>query len=127
MKEQLISFITSKLAQEKGFNVESEMYWANYYNGFPPQKWKLIHEEDRKLRWLEFAAVNQSFLQRWLRETHDLYVIIGLDRTTAPKFFYSVYKYEHFGNYDREENSEYTYRTYEEALEEGLKEALKLI
>lgn len=57
-------------------------------------------------------------------------VEIGLDRTSAPKFAFDIYKYEHFGNYEPIEVREwYLYRTWQEAFEAAVEELkfLKLI
>ena len=49
-----------------------------------------------------------------------------MDQTSTPKFAVEIYKYSHFGNYDKIEQKEwFLYRTYEEALEVGVLEALK--
>jgi hypothetical protein len=59
------------------------------------------------------------------------YVVeISLDRTSAPKYAYDIYKYEHFGNYEPIKIREwYLYRTWQEALDAAVEELkfLKLI
>ena len=69
-------------------------------------------------------------LQRWLREKHSLYVMLEETETLSSEsgigFYYKIIKVkdkEHL----RLEYSNYFYKTYEEALEAGLKEGLKLI
>jgi hypothetical protein len=59
------------------------------------------------------------------------YVVeINLDRTSAPKYAFDIYKYEHFGNYEKIEVREwYLYRTWQEAFDVAVEELkfLKLI
>ena len=57
-------------------------------------------------------------------------VEISLDRTSAPKYAFDIYKYEHFGNYELIQVREwYLYRTWQEAFEAAVEELkfLKLI
>lgn len=59
------------------------------------------------------------------------YVVeISLDQTSAPKYVFDIYKYEHFGNYTLIEVREwYLYRTWQDALDAAVEELkfLKLI
>lgn len=106
MKEFNINQNTADLALEKGFDSRSII--------------------DRLFN-IGSNICSQSFLQRWLR-SKDIYVEVLLDRTTAPKFAVEIYQYSHFGNYKKVVQKEwYLYRSYEEALEVGLVEGLKLL
>lgn len=82
-------------------------------------------------------APTQTLLQKWLREEHQIYVDIDIDQTTAPKFCYMISRFignpidlsaEEWGweNLPNGENW-HLHRKWEDALEEGLFEALKLI
>ena len=59
-------------------------------------------------------APTQSLLQKWLRETHNIFISINVN-----------YCYKIYNNDELYEESFY-YNNYEEALEQGLQEALKL-
>jgi hypothetical protein len=139
MKEQLITFETAKLAKEKGFNnLES----ITYFYTKPNSKMFGIDEEGRSypikntskklykcgehlaLR-IEsiFEAPTQSLLQKWLREEHKISVTVF----SSSQESWSV----KVNNPSIEGIEQLPYRgedfyTYEEALEEGLQEALKL-
>ena len=70
------------------------------------------------------SAPTQSLLQKWLREKHDIHIIIqtGIN----DKIWYSFQLLQISNNtilLDKEE----MYNTYEEALEIALKESLSLI
>ena len=119
MKEELITFETAKLAKEKGF----------FYKGLMYRKEGTLSDNRGFLYNLNvYSASTQSILQKWLREKHNIMVTVSIP-------------YEEFGFYAAEiwgENREdgikileidgmSVFKTYEEALEEGLQEALKLI
>ena len=135
MEEQLVTHKTAKLAKEKGFDIETDKYWCNYYTGEPFTKWKLLPKEDVSIiHWMEWAAPTQSLLQKWLREEH--YITVN----TIPHWATKVNQYRlgivfmDKGMVDTkilrtgdEFNTIQQWDSYEEALEKGLQEALKLI
>lgn len=61
-----------------------------------------------------FSAPTQSLLQRWLRETHEIDVLVFVEKTELNKYYLT--------SFDKQR-----WLLYETALEEGLYEALKLI
>lgn len=119
MKEQLISFETAKLAKEKGF--PQNFSYAQFIN-MGKGEWKFYNKEDADNlddsigigKNIRCSAPTQSLLQKWLRKVHGIDVLpykVGDKYTTV---------------YNGSEN-EGLKNTYEEALEKGLQEALKLI
>lgn len=102
MKEQLISFETAKLAKEKGFDIRSYQHQFNRNTttgGF-------------------YEAVSQSFLQKWLREEKDTHVNV----------MYQGIEFDvEYVSSEIKPTKLFRFKTYEKALEKGLKEALKLI
>lgn len=130
MKEEIITFETAKLAKKKGFTWDvKEAYYASKdelskimreecWNGYP------VNTEDEAY----LAAPTQSLLQKWLREVHKIIVepwfydnSNDFSVTYAIKVAYPKTWHEH------DEFVGDDYKTYEEALEQGLIEALKLI
>ena len=129
MEETLVSFEVAKLAKEKGFtDVVGVFRGKHYYN----YKGELdadqidylkayVRQEDTSLM-ESIAAPTQSLLQRWLREEHRVHLTVihraysGLDMIDEYDYLLQGTEvvYRHF-------------KSYEEALEAGLKEALKLI
>jgi hypothetical protein len=125
MKDQIISFSTAKLAKECRFDIiqrygsESSLYnkkgehtyYVNYgfmYSGLSDGY---------------ISAPTQSLLQKWLREVHNKQVEISLiyDKYSVEVFPISQIKVKTLFSY-------YTkFDTYEEALEQGLVQALKLL
>jgi len=131
MEEQLVTFEVARLAKEKGCKLDL----------YSDDEWHYIDEEG-DLFWCthdprssypnaeRVVKCSQSLLQKWLRDKHSLYVLLEETETLSLKsgigFYYKIIKVK-----DREhlrlDYSMYFYKTYEEALEAGLKEALKLI
>ncbi len=120
MKEQLVTFETAKLAKEKGFGVYQEECW---YKKEESQASYHITEEFVDITY----RPTQSLLQKWLREEHSIEVF-----TTPTHISYinnKEYKVEVEYLHGNRINcfKHDTFKTYEEALEKGLQEALKLI
>ena len=120
MKEQLISFETAKLAKEKGFNIPCLFGYGK------KEELKTYNKADDFNSYVgtytQISAPTQSLLQKWLREAHDLYVYCIPNINVLGVWHYVV----EFKNKASNEISQH-YDTYEEALEKGLQEALKLI
>ena len=112
MEDTLITFETAKLAKEKGF--EFKIVWE-YILGF-----KDNHERDKYLP-------TQSLLQKWLREKYNQHIYLfpldngkwGFENNSI-----SINLDHIFINYMYEGKK---YNSYEEALEAGLQEVLKLV
>lgn len=132
MKETLISFQVAKLAKEKGFKLNCTCYYEVYPEG--PLRYKLFTEEDEDTTYVNeksdvrFASVTQSLLQKWLREVHNICIYV----TTTTLGDFAVFITDTFNlnlvrNNNLYNNAAYVGYTYEEVLEVGLLEALKLI
>ena len=117
MLDELVSLETAKLAYEKGFNIITYPFYEQF--DIKLNRHKNLHEG--------YSAPTQSLLQRWLREKHNIHIEIELAsdhelNILIPYIYqFDIYK-DGDGVFDRN-----FYNTYEEALEVGLYEALKLI
>ena len=114
MTDTLITFGTAKLAKEKNFKIRC----CSLYNGLRNNEIVEMTYKNGLEGW--YSAPTQSLLQKWLREEHG--VLIGLypfkdhaSDSNDP----CVWKTTH--------TKQEEYKTYEEALEAGLQEALKLV
>ncbi len=137
MKEQLITFETAKLAKEKGFPqikdlpINSGMdYWEYGAKAKDPQ-W-LINGYGEASTETPISAPTQSLLQKWFREEKVFYAEANHANDENYKilgtsgYFYTVSDDETLYK-DSVVQGIQLFKTYEEALEEGLKETLKLI
>lgn len=116
MTDTLISFETAKLAKEKGFDINQLSKYTS--NG------KIA---DRVFDFDNYCeAPTQSLLQKWLRDVHQLLILIDVD-TIFSEFIYSIWKISSDEEFELvKEDSNYNL-IYEDALEQALIEALKLI
>ena len=124
---QLITFKTAKLAKEKGFSPKTK----KFYNTRIPEESEVVKTFSMKMPWNTFsdnpytiAIVPQSLLQKWLREKHNLDANVITKHKDLGKF-YGGFVDTNNGEINKSYGS--NFRTYEEALEKGLKEGLKLI
>lgn len=142
MEEQLVSFETAKLAKEMGYFNGCRASYTHFYEDYiydnDPEhpeshkkdqinlndRWfhKNLSEEDcSNEHFTVYEAPTQSLLQKWLREKHSTDIqILGL----IGHYFVGINKK------DFHECSQYFYpseKSYEDVLEIGLQESLKLI
>lgn len=113
MNEQIISFETAKLAKEKGFDLKSQWLELNLLdiNG------NTVNEFSAS----QICLPTQALLQKWLREVHNIHVVV------IPHKFSDHYEYRYTLAFVVEGLVSDMYNSYEEALDQGLLEALKLI
>lgn len=119
MEDQLVSFETAKLAKDKGLNISCKYGWISYFKDFNG-KTKIDDDSELILDSLGnhhyMERPTQSLLQRWLREVHELNVYCIPYQFDEKKWMNNIAS--HFKPF---------IGSYEDALELGLKEALKLI
>ncbi len=150
MEEQLITFETAKLAKEKefGFNFGGTHYVKGFYSEEDSNEFEEFEmQQEDASRCDYYIRPTQTILQRWLREVHSINVIVdtcmsfpkevshwsfkinGLNElalSSNPRFIsVSFEKLEHTLHLKLPYNN--IYKTYEEALEKGLFEALHLV
>lgn len=127
IQETLLTYDTAKLAQEKGFTLQT--VGSHVYNYF---------EDNGELGYISWGHLNldkptkcpQSLLAKWLREVHNIEVLV----TIFPKQMREKLNKKKYCGYILNEDwnptvpSKGTFcDTYEEAFELGLQEALNKI
>ena len=126
MEDTRVTFETAKLAKEKGFFQETNRLEIPYYNYKGEFKgdvsdWRIrkyIRGEDTSD--IEFvSAPTQSVLAKWLREEHNIH-LIAYKNINIDGYDWCYITTDGITNIN-------SYKTYEEAYEIGLQEALKLI
>lgn len=152
MEEQLVSFETAKLAKEKGFKINKNstisIQWTqdcdsksripyepycflngNYFKkyNYCKDKFKKIFADKTKYS-IEVQIPTQSLLQKWLREVHDIHLNVEFypDRKEKRYCITGDYKTLNRWTWLDHEHDIY-FEIFEDALELGLQEALKLI
>jgi len=119
MKEEIITFKTAVLAEEKGFiHMKANCYGDNMCYQLP--QGELINALKGNTVSGYILAPTQSLLQKWLREYHDLSIKID-DFITDSKIRYD-YSISVLGS--QTDNPTGLFESYEEALEEGLQKML---
>ena len=124
MEEQLISFETAVLAKEKGFKIPTPvMYKGNEKSYGHNNEWGIDEQRldgkfpYRNQQW--YSIPTQSGLQKWLREKHNIH-LIAYKNINIDGYDWCFITTDGITNIN-------SYKTYEEAYEVGLQEALKLI
>ena len=123
MKEQLISFETAKLAKEKEFPQSRKAKGKFRDDGSTENLGIGGAMVDTCKEWYERPT--QSLLAKWLREEYNIHVTSQIGNLD----FINTYHYEirHIDKNKFTCKVKVNYKTYEEAYEIGLQEALKLI
>ncbi len=108
MTEELVTLETAKLLKEKGF--QQRKYFINV---------STLHHCYKYL-----SVPPQSIAQKWLRENHSIH--IAVDFNQYGRWYYRLYDIEDY-DFLSETEVDKIYKSYEEALEAGIEEALKHI
>jgi hypothetical protein len=127
MKERLVTFETAKSIKEKEFDVEVKHYYKESFpNNLMEHK---LYMNFNKYAHLCVSVPTQSLFQKWLREAHNIHIqiqVLGQFVDGENKFYCQVIEFGENKWVSKYVSSKLIY-TYEEALEKGLQEALKLI
>ena len=125
MKEELISLKTVKLAKEKGFDFTALLYRDSNTLQFA-LNWKarleynsVFENPEQKSNLIKLPT--QSLLQKWLREKYNIIVFVAPVIPLIGDYAYTI------ATRPSNEINAGIYASYEETLERGLFEALKLI
>ena len=123
MTEEFVTLETAKLMKEKGFNE----YCKNVIDIDNILK-VTLYRTNSNLPKQCFSLPTQSIAQKWLRETKNLHIEIY---RSAVGYGYAIVKADN-GTWQEDDDSRGPndgglWDTYEEALEAGIQEVLKLI
>ena len=117
MKDQLISFETAKSAKEKGL-LNPTLYFYGEDGKLYTYSSERMTFNDEETKW---EAPTQSLLQKWLREKHNVIVLVDV---FLGKF---ICKVNNIIVTNNRTGDILKYDTYEKALEIGLIEGLNHI
>lgn len=127
MTEELVTLKTAKILKEKGFNEFCKDIIND--NG---KLMETVYRTNNDLPKSFYSCPTQSIAQKWLREIRGVYVyvepVIGKRwKLSFCDFNVPTEESDWMENEINKGNGYKVYVTYEEALEAGLQEALKLI
>lgn len=153
MREEIVSFETAKLAKKKGLQIGSRKSYCHYHKTYTydedPNHPESRRKNDVRLDY-DFYTVNnagtpldisnehftiyeaptQSLLQKWLREVHNIHIggEVRWNNFENEEIIYEFWiKDMREVKVSKRIFTEPSCLSYEEALEKGLQEALKLI
>ena len=115
--EQYVSFLTAKMLKEAGFDVPCT---SQYTEGMGV--WNVEYPYDFNADFSGYSRPAQALAARWFREVHNISILLTplLDGWMVDLF--DLVKYQYILC-----NKDTMADTYEEALEDGLQEALQVI
>ena len=125
IEEQFVSFDTAKMLKEAGFHIPCIKVYNKHSKNL--DAWSYASDSNQHQRY--YSAPTQALAAMWLREKHRIVVDVAF---IPPSVNGDVWQY-FIGEMDDMvwegdfEPSDRRYKTYEEALEEGLKRSLELI
>jgi hypothetical protein len=118
MTDTLVTFETAKLAKKIGFSIVTEnKYFLNK---------KLTTKQQHQSSKPMIYAPNQSLLQRWLREVHNIHIEVFFDTVCYDYRLINMHDL-HIKNLRNYKLGHKYINTYEEALEIGLQQGLNLV
>lgn len=131
--EQYVTFETARLLKEAGFDSPTRGIYRTNRTGDHSFAEYTIKQTVDDLSWnagdgfqYEYLAPTQSLAARWLREVHEIHLFVNYFFEDC-KWFYVIVYLKESDEVRAIHPDENNYDTYETALEEGLKKALKLI
>ena len=119
IEESYVSFDTAKMLKEAGFN---DICRCDY-DGVDGFRWFRIGKSIPK-GWV--PCPTQALAARWLREVHHYAVCVWYS-AEHEKWFYAHGNLDNMMFDEEYSISDFIYDSYEQALEAGLQEAIKLI
>jgi hypothetical protein len=126
IEEKRISFQTSVLAKLKGFKEKCDAwFWFDTENRNPEKNGQLFIQthRNRDNTPIGVSAPNQSLLQKFLREVHGIHINVDFGLQWGYQLIHIGSNLKFNENFVDGKN----WLTYEDALEEGLYQALLLL
>lgn len=131
MIEEFVTFETAKLLKEKGFDEPCMNYFTK--EGFLGKE--IIHSNwtdepcFNNAEYNDFVCTQptQALVMRWLREVHNIVIVINIAPTCNSYYWFKVFTYSKNNELQYTIHSEESYSTYEEACENAIKHCIRMI
>ena len=114
--EDYVTMDVAKLLKKKGFNEPT----LRCYIGLDGKEKYAMHKRNSELPQDAYSKASLWDAAKWLREKHGIMIDMNTDYYDEFIFIYQVWSLDKVSD-------EHGFGTYEKALNEGIKEALKLI
>lgn len=121
MTEELVTLETAKLLKEKGFNE----YCKDIIREDNSRMMQSVFRTNKDLPKGAYSRPTQSIAAKWLRETKNLHIEIFYMR--GDYWVYTILTIPEHDVIELPNRPLVHYKSYEEVLEAGIQEALKLI
>lgn len=125
MEEEIVSFKTAKLAKENGCNIKGCIMVYDTEGDLTLDIG--INNEDRGYNNECYKAYTQSLLQKWLREVHNIQIIIDVIQLNLNVYEYKYESTIYSSLIEEDWENDDVFDTYELALEDALVDSLNLI
>lgn len=125
IEEQYVSFETAKLLKEAGFDVPCKTYYE-IEDSEVVRKYGVSKHDYNGMEDTVCSRPTQALAARWLREVYHYAVCVWFSKDHE-KWFYAHGDMNNIMFNTDYLISEFVYDSYEQALEAGLREAVKLI
>lgn len=125
MKEELVTLETAKLLKAAGFEEDVRIFYELVGAEGVFELFESYKAQNYNANVYYFSATTLFIAQKWLRETKDLH--IGICYSHKLFWYYEIMSVSNHVLVGLANRPSIHYNTYEEALEAGIQEALKLI
>lgn len=122
IQEKIVTYEVAKLASEAGF----KSFTRSYYMIGDKEPFFVGEAKNWNAHSDRYSAPTQSLLQKWLRKNKEIHIVVSIKaRGGETYWYYELLALGFFMQWlDGESMFSQQYRSYEEALEAGLKRAL---
>ncbi len=135
MEEQLINIETTTLAKEKGFDISTRHFYADeswnsreIYACSEVGYGEFTDSMESNHGFGDITLIpTQSLLQKWLRDKHNIAVLVSFNDNNVFEYYYFIHTNVSKAFSNRICSLPLKFSSYEESLEFGLTEGLKLI
>lgn len=127
MTEKLVTLETAKLLKEKGFKEDVSVFYELVCEegSYEYELFESYDAQNYNASVYSFSAPSQYLAQKWLRETKNLHIEISY--MYGDYWTYDILTIPNHDLVGLSDRPIIHYKSYEEALEAGIQEALKLI
>ncbi len=122
IEESYVSFDTARMLKEAGFDVPTRKYYEVDDDGEVTRLFDHGTYDHNRFGYKEYSCPTQALAARWLREVHNIFIQLNPTFDGWLLDLFDLKKHQYILT-NKNANAD----SYEQALEDGLQEAIKLI